>query len=137
TTLTGAATFNPTTADANLGAVTGAFGFTKTGSGTLLVGASSNYTGPTTVNAGTFALGANNASSLASAMLIASGATFDLNGFSGSIGSLAGAGVVALGSGMLTSGFDNTTTTFSGGIGGTGGLTKTGTGTLTLNGTNT
>jgi autotransporter-associated beta strand protein len=137
TALTGAATFNPTTADANLGAVTGAFGFTKTGGGTLLVGAGSTYTGSTTISAGTFALAANNAGSSFSAVTLAAGATFDLNGFSGSIGSLAGSGSVALGSGTLTSGFDNTSTTFSGVIGGIGGLTKTGTGTLTLSGANT
>ena len=54
--------------------------------------------------------------------------------FNQTIGSLAGAGNVTLGSAMLTTGNDNTSTMFSGMIAGTGGLTKVGTGTLTLSG---
>ncbi|MGM9516181.1 putative Ig domain-containing protein, partial [Roseateles sp. DB2] len=53
------------------------------------------------------------------------------------IGSLAGAGTVNLGANTLSAGGDNSSTTFSGAIGGTGGLTKQGTGALTLSGTNT
>jgi autotransporter-associated beta strand protein len=53
------------------------------------------------------------------------------------IGSLAGAGSVTLGSATLTTGNDNTSTTFSGAISGTGGLTKIGSGVLTLSGSNT
>jgi autotransporter-associated beta strand protein len=63
--------------------------------------------------------------------------TFNLNGFSTTIGSLAGAGFVQLGSGTLTTNGDNSSTTFSGVISGSGGLTKAGTGTLTLSGVNT
>lgn len=60
------------------------------------------------------------------------------------IGSLEGAGVVALGRKTLTIGGDNLSTTFSGtiqdaglGNGAGGGIVKTGTGTLILSGTNT
>jgi autotransporter-associated beta strand protein len=53
------------------------------------------------------------------------------------IGSLAGAGSVLLGANTLTIGSNNQSTTFSGVIEGTGGVTKIGTGTLTLSGVNT
>jgi autotransporter-associated beta strand protein len=52
------------------------------------------------------------------------------------IGSLAGAGSVLLAANTLTIGSNNASTIFSGVIQGTGGFTKTGTGTLTLTGNN-
>ena len=52
------------------------------------------------------------------------------------IGSLDGAGSVLLGGNTLTIGSNNQSTTFSGVIQGTGGVSKTGTGTLTLSGAN-
>ena len=66
---------------------------------------------------------------------MAGGATLDLAGFNQTIGSLAGGGNVALGAAILTTGNDGTATTFSGGIGGSGGLTKVGGGVFTLAGT--
>ena len=81
--------------------------------------------------------GATNVFAPNSAFTVASGATLNLNSFNQSIGSLAGAGSVTLGSAMLTTGNDNTSTIFSGTISGTGGLTKIGTGTLALAGANT
>ena len=59
------------------------------------------------------------------------------NSLNQTIGSLAGAGNVMLGTATLTTGNDNTSTTFAGTISGTGGLTKIGTGTLVLSGANT
>ena len=53
------------------------------------------------------------------------------------IGSLAGEGTVYLGANPLTIGSNNQSTTFSGVIQESGGLTKSGTGTLTLSGANT
>ena len=53
-------------------------------------------------------------------MTVASGAIFNLNSFNQSIGSLAGAGNVTLGSATLTTGSDGSSTTFSGVISGTG-----------------
>ena len=119
------------------GAISGPGGLTKIGTGTLTLSGSSIYTGATSVNAGTLQAGAVNAFSPFSAFTVASGATLDLNSFNQTIGSLAGAGSATLGSAMLTTGNDNTSTTFSGTISGTGSLTKIGSGTLMLTGINT
>ena len=88
--------------------------------------------GATTVNAGTLQAGAANTFASNSAFTIGPVGTLDLNGFSQSIGSLAGSGAVTLGAGTLTTGNDNTNTIFSGGISGAGGLTKVGSGIFTL-----
>jgi autotransporter-associated beta strand protein len=119
------------------GTLTGTGGLVKQGTGIFTVSSANAYTGPTSVNAGTFQAGNTNVFATGSAFTVASGATLDLNSFDQSIASLAGAGTVNLGSARLTAGADNTSTTFSGDINGTGGLTKTGTGTLTLSGPST
>jgi outer membrane autotransporter protein len=62
---------------------------------------------------------------------------FDLAGFDTSIGVLAGAGRIILGSGSLTTGTDDVASLFSGVISGSGGLTKAGSGRLVLTGANT
>ena len=123
---------NNATLSGNIG---GSGGLTKIGTGTLTLSGLGNYSGPTTVSAGTLQAGIASAFSQSSAYTIANGATLDLNSLSQSIGSLAGAGTVTLGSATLTTGSDNTNTTFAGAIGGSGGLTKIGTGTLILAGT--
>ena len=94
------------------------------------------------VLAGTLRGGIGNAFSSNSATTLATGATLDLGGFNQTIGSLAGAGTVSNSGGtaaVLTAGGDNSSTVFSGLIQDDGptGLTKTGTGTLTLSGTST
>ena len=98
-------------------------GLTKLGAGTLKLAGASTYTGPTTVAAGTLTAGADNAFSGRSAFSVAAGAVLDLNGFAEQIGSLSGAGQV-IASGDLTTGSDNTSTTFSGVISGDGGLPR-------------
>jgi autotransporter-associated beta strand protein len=67
---------------------------------------------------------------------LAAGACFDLNDYDQTITSLSGSAgsSLLLGSGTLTVGGDNTSTTFSGDISGAGGIIKTGAGTLTLDG---
>jgi autotransporter-associated beta strand protein len=118
------------------GSISGSGAFTKIGGGPLTLSGTSSYSGATAVNAGTLQAGAVNTFAPGSAFTVASGATLNLASFNQTIGSLAGAGSVALGSATLTSGTDNTSTTFSGTISGTGGLTKIGSGTLTLSGAN-
>src|SRR5262249_6727137 len=87
------------------------------------------------VSAGALQAGVANAFAPLSAFTVASGATLDFNSFEQNIGSLAGAGAVTLGAATLFTGSDNTSTTFSGTISGSGRLTKIGPGTLTLSGT--
>ncbi|MBZ0091606.1 MAG: autotransporter-associated beta strand repeat-containing protein, partial [Sulfuricellaceae bacterium] len=110
---------------------------TKDGGGTLILSGANTYTGATSINEGTLQLGAANRIADTSAITVASGATFNLNGFADTVGSIAGDGNITLGSATLTSGGDNSTTAFSGVIGGSGGLTKSGSGSLTLSGSNT
>jgi len=119
------------------GVISGSGFVQKIGSGTLTLSGANTYTGATNINVGTVRLGAANAISSSSAVTVASGATFNLNNNSDTIGSLAGAGSVTLGTATLTAGANGTSTTFSGVISGTGNLTKTGAGNLTLSGANT
>ncbi|MBA3846927.1 MAG: autotransporter-associated beta strand repeat-containing protein, partial [Planctomycetes bacterium] len=60
----------------------------------------------------------------------------DLAGANEAIGSLAGIGIVTLGTGTLTTGGDGTSTTYAGTITGSGGLTKLGAGAFTLSSAN-
>ena len=119
---------------------TGTGGFTKTGTGILSLGATGathSFSGLVTISAGTLQLGVANRYPDASALSVSTGATFNLNNFNETIGSLAGIGSVTLGTATLTAGNDNSSTTYSGVASGTGGLTKSGTGTMTLSGGNT
>ncbi len=118
-------------------------GITKSGTGTLVFSAINTYTSATLVSAGTLKLGAAGVISNSSALTVSSGATFDLNSYSETVGSIAGAGTInnvsGAGTPTLTCGGDNTSTTFSGTIANTTGtlsLTKTGSGTLTCSGGN-
>jgi fibronectin-binding autotransporter adhesin len=120
------------------GIIEGLGSLNKDGPGTLVLAAANAYTGTTHVSVGTLRVGAANAIPSASAVTVASGATLDLNNFSNTIGSLGGEGTVTLGTGAITSGADNTSTTFGGFISGNGGrLIKTGTGTFAVSGANT
>ena len=130
--------------------IAGTGGITKSGTGTLTNTAANTYTGPTVINNGTVvagvasvanvsgALGNNSAVSLANT----AGVTLNLNGFATQIGSLTGGGAnggnVTNGGALLTVGGDNSSpAAFGGTINGTGGLTKIGTGTLTMSNVNT
>jgi autotransporter-associated beta strand protein len=86
----------------------------------------------------TCATSSNNLLPIGTDLSIAAGATLDLAGANQTLGSLSGpAGAsVLLGSGTLTTGGDNASTTFGGSISGSGGVVQTGTGTFTLAGSN-
>ena len=112
-------------------------GLTKAGAGTLTLSASNTYTGTTSINAGTLALtGAGALASTGAVNATASGATLDISGITAAgltIGSLSGStgSVVTLGGKSLSVG-NASSTTFAGGIGGSGGIIKQGSGTLAL-----
>ncbi|HEY1685221.1 MAG TPA: autotransporter-associated beta strand repeat-containing protein [Tepidisphaeraceae bacterium] len=108
--------------------------FTKAGAGTLTLNAINTYQGATNITGGTLRVGVSGAVPSGTAMTIGTSATLDLNGFSRSLGSLAGAGTV-IGTANLTVGTNNTNTTFTGSLNNVGSLSKVGTGTLTLSGT--
>ncbi|WP_269473967.1 autotransporter-associated beta strand repeat-containing protein [Variovorax sp. RA8] len=112
----------------------------RSGPGIVALSGTNTYSGTTDIYNGTLQAGAANAFSPNSAVTLGYNSTLDLNNFSQTIRSLAsvlpGSGSVTLGGGTLTAG-DNNNTTFRGVISGSGGLTKRGSGTLNLSGTNT
>lgn len=118
------------------GNITGGGVLTKTGAGTLVLGTSNSFSGTTTVNSGTLQLGADGALPNGTPVSVVSGATLDLNHHPATLGSLTGAGNINTGGAALTLA-QATDTTFTGVIGGGGGLNKTGAGTLILTGANT
>jgi fibronectin-binding autotransporter adhesin len=151
-------------ADLDVSAVIGGTGgVSKTGAGFLQYSgtAANAYSGLTIVSAGALTLAktagvtalagdvttSNAILSLSSSNQIADTAAvtvngtggFGMNGFSETIGSLAGSSNMALGAGALTVGANNTSTTFSGLLDGTASasFTKIGAGTLELSGANT
>jgi autotransporter-associated beta strand protein len=108
-----------------------------TGNGIVQWAAPMSYTGDTLIQSGTLQYrDAGDRIADTSDIVVSSGATWDLAGFSDTVGSLAGDGNVSLGAGTLTFGGNNNDTDFGGSISGTGGLVKTGTGTLTVDGSN-
>ena len=130
-----------TTLSSVIGAGTG--GLTKNGAGTLTLSGANTYTGATTINNGTLKISAAAKIPDASALVVTSPGIFDLNGVAETVGSIAGTGTItssAVAACTLTSA-NTSNTTFSGiiqnGSSTAVSLTKTGTGTLTLSGTNT
>jgi autotransporter-associated beta strand protein len=139
------------------GVISGTGGLTKGAvaatTGTLTLGnASNSYSGATSVVLGAIRLGASNVIPDTSAVVLTLGATggttaggiLDVNGKSDVVGSVAtvnpagAAATIDLGTGgALTTGADNTSTSFAGIIQGSGSITKIGTGTQTFRGSNT
>ena len=113
---------------------------TETDSGALtLAAAATSLVRGTRVNINGGTLNSNNPTALGAfaQVTVAGGATFNL-GASQRISSLGGSGKVTLGGNTLTIGnSDNLSSTFAGVVSGSGGMNKTGAGTLTLSGSNT
>jgi len=109
---------------------------TLSGSGFFSLNATTAYPGPVVVSSGTLQLFANNETNTNTRMTINSGGRFKTNGRDTSIGSLAGDGELSVQGSTLTVGGDNSSSTFSGLIDFSGNIIKTGTGTLTISGTN-
>jgi autotransporter-associated beta strand protein len=118
-------------------AINGIGGLTKAGAGLLTLMASNTYSGGTTVTGGVLQLGLGG-SLLATGALTVNGGIFDLNGNNQTVGGLSGTGgtLYLNGDGELTVN-QATTSSFAGSIEGSGKLIKTGSGTLTLSGSNT
>ncbi len=146
TTLTGNSTFNvvnggAATTNLTLGALNGggaARTLTKTGDGTLTLGtAATSLVNGTAINVTAGTLQSTHATALGTLanVTLSSGATFGV-GASQTLGALNGTGAnVTLGANTLTIGStNNLDSSFNGIISGSGGITKAGTGTLTLAG---
>jgi len=130
--------FNQTAGGTYAGVISGAGVVTKDGASTLTLNNANTYTGATTVNAGTLALGAAGTIATSSQVnLAAAGTALDISATAAgaTVKTLAGVAgsQVALGARTLT--IANSTTSFAGVIGGTGGLTLTA-GSFGLTGTN-
>jgi fibronectin-binding autotransporter adhesin len=121
-------------------------GVIKNGAGNLTLSNTTNaFTGGLTINGGSLILGASQVITDSQTVTLNSAGTLDLNGFNETVGSLTGTGIIqnqAAGTSTLTAGTGGSTT-FSGTIRNNSGagsgivaLTKAGSGTLTLSGTN-
>jgi autotransporter-associated beta strand protein len=116
-------------------------GLVKSGAGSLTLSAVNTYTGATTINAGTLALSGGSAIVDSGTVTLANtaGAQLHVNG-NETIASLQGGGTsggnVVIASGQTLTVAETGSITFSGAISGDGGLAKSGSGTLTLDGTN-
>ncbi|HVT73386.1 MAG TPA: autotransporter-associated beta strand repeat-containing protein [Lacunisphaera sp.] len=131
------------------GGISGALDFIKDGSGRLVLAGQATHTGATHLNGGTLQLGAQNALSAESSVVVANvaGVLLDLDGYDTTVLSLNGGGAaggnIDLGAGHLTisphtSYGGQLDSRFDGNITGTGGLVVDGSGgTLTLTGQNT
>jgi fibronectin-binding autotransporter adhesin len=119
------------------GLLTGSLALTKSGAGTLVLGAANSYTGNTTLSAGTLKLAVANGVSTASAVTMGN-ALFDLNGNNQVIAGLSGAGGTVTSATAATLTVNQSTgTSYSGLLAGAMALVKGGSGELILNATNT
>jgi autotransporter-associated beta strand protein/T5SS/PEP-CTERM-associated repeat protein len=118
------------------GIISGTGAVTKQGAGTLTLFGNNTFTGDTRISSGTLAIGSTEAlhSSTLDMNASDSGAiTFASNS---TLGGLKGSRDLANGGTTLTIGGNNASTTYSGVLSGSGGLTKSGDGTLTLSASN-
>jgi filamentous hemagglutinin family protein len=113
----------------------GSAGVDKSGGGSVTLSGTNSYTGTTTISDGTLVL--DTTGTIAASSGVTNSGTLSIAA-NKTIDSITGYGTVALGANTLTIGdASNTDATYAGVIFGTGGITKAGTGTLTLSGANT
>ncbi|MFZ4773134.1 MAG: autotransporter-associated beta strand repeat-containing protein, partial [Chlamydiia bacterium] len=135
-------TSNTVTANASFaGTITGTGVFTKSGPFTQVLSGVSSYTGVTTITEGTLSIsGAGSISSSGQVTVDATtaSATLAIDNASGTVTlrRIAGSGNIRLGANSLQLLYPNSSE-FSGTISGTGGIIKTGSGTMSLSGVNT
>ena len=115
---------------------------TSGSTGTIVLGGANTFNGTATLNGGTLALANVNAvqnSVLDTGAVGSQAVTFTLSGTNTyNLGGLAGSDALSIGANSISVGANNASTTYSGVLQSSGGgLTKVGTGTLALNGTNT
>jgi fibronectin-binding autotransporter adhesin len=118
------------------GVIAGTGGLTKAGTGTFTLTGANTYTGATTISQGTLRLGGAGVLADTTAVTVGAAGVFDLNNQTETVGSIAGAGAILIGTGQLITGADDTSTSFTGTLTGdsTAILAKNGTGTLTFGG---
>ena len=123
----------------NIGGINGGTGIIKNLNGTLIMEGTNAYSGGTTIDAGTIALGANDVLPSTGAVTINTGGSLDLATFTNTVGTVTLSGGTIEGStGVLTSTSDYVIESgiINGILGGTGiGLTKSTTGLTKVNGT--
>ncbi|WP_216230360.1 autotransporter-associated beta strand repeat-containing protein, partial [Polynucleobacter sp. MWH-Jannik1A5] len=125
------------------GATAATVTMTSSNQGTIQFGGNNTYTGVTTINGGTLALGASNVLANTSAVTI-NGGTFALGSYSDTVGAVTigeAGGSITSTTGVLTGSsytFNNTSSaTVSAVLGGAANLTQAGNGTTTLSGNST
>jgi fibronectin-binding autotransporter adhesin len=114
-------------------------GLVKNGAGTLTLGGANTYTGQTSIGAGTLNIANTLALQNSTLNYTAGTLAFDSTVTAATLGGLTGSQALTLTNGAsaavtLSIGNNNLNTSYSGSIGGLGGITKVGTGTLTLTG---
>ena len=117
-----------------IGDGSGGYAITKDGNGTLVLSATSTYTGDTTISNGTLTVTGTLADT--TDVSVASGATYDVDQ-TDTIQSLSGAGTINIASTNILTFGDANDKTIDGVIEGDGSIVKVGSSTYTLSGTNT
>ncbi len=134
-TMTGAGTINTSTGTLSYGGViTGSSNLTKSGSGTLILSGDNGHTGDLNITVGTVTVIGTLSNS--TDVTVSSGAVYDVDQ-TDTIQSLSGAGTINIANSKTLNFGDAFNQTIDGVIEGSGSIIKTGTGRVTLGGTNT